>query len=86
MSKAKARPFDLSWARSLRDQCRAAGVPFFLKQLGSDPHAWKASHEYPTDGSVLPLTPGTINDSHGGNPEEWPEDLQGCREFPKVEV
>jgi protein gp37 len=23
---------DLDWARSLRDQCQAAGVPFFLKQ------------------------------------------------------
>ncbi len=35
-----ARPFDLAWARLIRDQCRAAGVPYFLKQLGaraSDP-------------------------------------------------
>jgi protein gp37 len=29
-----ARPMDLSWARDLRDQCKSAGVPFFLKQLG----------------------------------------------------
>lgn len=28
------RPFDPDWARSLRDQCRAAGVPFFMKQMG----------------------------------------------------
>jgi protein gp37 len=27
-----ARPMDLEWARSLRDQCRAAGVPFFFKR------------------------------------------------------
>jgi len=27
-----ARPMDLDWARSLRDQCQAANVPFFLKQ------------------------------------------------------
>ena len=26
------REMDLDWARSLRDQCRAAGVPFFFKQ------------------------------------------------------
>ena len=26
------RPMDLDWARSLRDQCQMAGVPFFLKQ------------------------------------------------------
>jgi protein gp37 len=29
-----ARPMHPDWARSLRDQCVAAGVPFFLKQLG----------------------------------------------------
>ena len=28
-----ARPMDLEWARSLRDQCRVAGVPFFMKQI-----------------------------------------------------
>ena len=27
-----ARPMHPAWVRSLRDQCRAAGVPFFLKQ------------------------------------------------------
>lgn len=30
-----ARPMDLDWARDLRDQCVAAGVPFFFKR-GSD--------------------------------------------------
>lgn len=29
-----ARPMDQSWARSLRDQCAADGVPFFFKQWG----------------------------------------------------
>ena len=32
-----ARPMHPDWARSLRDQCQAAGVPFFFKQWG----AWK---------------------------------------------
>ena len=27
------RPFDPDWARSVRDQCRMAEVPFFMKQL-----------------------------------------------------
>lgn len=31
------RPFDLDWARSLRDQCQDAGVPFFLKQTSGNP-------------------------------------------------
>jgi protein gp37 len=31
-----ARPLHPDWVRSLRDQCQAAGVPFFLKQI----HQW----------------------------------------------
>ena len=30
-----ARPFDLAWARSLRDQCSAANTRFFFKQMGA---------------------------------------------------
>lgn len=29
-----ARPMHPDWARALRDQCTAAGVPFFMKQIG----------------------------------------------------
>lgn len=29
-----ARPMHPAWARSLRDQCQSAGVPFFFKQWG----------------------------------------------------
>jgi three-Cys-motif partner protein len=29
-----ARPIDPSWVRALRDQCEAAGIPFFFKQWG----------------------------------------------------
>lgn len=28
------RPRKPDWARSIRDQCQAAGVPFFFKQWG----------------------------------------------------
>lgn len=40
------RPMDLAWARSVRDQCKAADIPFFMKQIGGfpdkqdDPAAW----------------------------------------------
>ena len=27
------RPMDMAWARSIRDQCKAANVPFFMKQI-----------------------------------------------------
>lgn len=30
----RARPMDPDWARGLRDQCAAAGVPYFFKQWG----------------------------------------------------
>lgn len=36
-SGAGARPFDLAWARALRDQCAAAKVTYFFKQAGSNP-------------------------------------------------
>lgn len=57
-----ARPFDLAWARGLRDECRNATVPYFLKQLG----------RRPVDcGLELKL-----RDPHGGDWTEWPDDLR----------
>jgi protein gp37 len=35
-SGPKHRPLDLAWARTLRDQCRAYGVPFWFKQVGGN--------------------------------------------------
>jgi protein gp37 len=34
-SGPNARPMHPDWARSLRDQCQGAGVPFFFKQWGA---------------------------------------------------
>jgi protein gp37 len=39
-----ARPMVPAWARSLRDQCTDAGVPFFFKQWGA--HRWVAHSVY----------------------------------------
>jgi protein gp37 len=36
-----ARPMDEQWARDLVAQCQAAGIPAFVKQMGS---AWAKSH------------------------------------------
>jgi protein gp37 len=33
-----ARPFDLAWARDVRDQCLAYNVPYFFKQVGGCYH------------------------------------------------
>ncbi|SDD27954.1 protein gp37 [Paenibacillus sp. UNCCL117] len=40
-SGRNARPMHPNWARSLRNQCNAAGVPFFFKQWGE----WKKVHD-----------------------------------------
>jgi protein gp37 len=66
---AKARPFEIEWARSTVDQCRKAGVPVFVKQLGSNPLL---------DGH--PPCPA-LRDRAGSDPVEWPEDLR-IRQFP----
>lgn len=48
-----ARPMHPDWARSVRDQCVAAGVPFFFKQWG----AWTpATAEHGVTGSLMPDT------------------------------
>jgi len=43
-SGPKARPMHPAWARSLRDQCKAAGVPLFFKQWGN----WKPLDQFET--------------------------------------
>lgn len=67
-SGPKARPFRLEWARSVRDQCRAAtGVKFFMKQVGSRPYPTPGFDEWPR---------GLPEDSAGADMSEWPEDLR----------
>ena len=56
-SGPNARPMHPDWARGLRDQCAAAGVPFFHKQNGefasvSEVCGVGAHHQFP-DGSTV---------------------------------
>lgn len=48
-SGPKARPMHPDWARSILDQCRAAGVPFFFKQWGNLVPPGQADPECLTD-------------------------------------
>lgn len=80
-SGSKARPFEVNFARDLRDQCKAAGVPFFMKQLGSNP--WTSPARTKLNPSITLASNIVLRDSHGGNWDEWPEDLR-VREFPEV--
>lgn len=47
-----ARPMHPDWARSIRDQCLAAGVPFFFKQWGE----WAPNWSNDSDGNKVPGT------------------------------
>jgi protein gp37 len=68
-----ARPMHPDWARSLRDQCAAAGIPFHFKQWGN----WLPL------GQVLPgcgkihgasaVRPGRMKLHYGGAPDRAPE-------------
>jgi protein gp37 len=71
-SGPKARPCNVDWIRAIRDQCKAASVPCFVKQLGKEPRP----SALPSDQCVR-----FVKDSKGGDPSEWPEDLR-VREFP----
>ena len=75
-----ARPFDLAWARSLRDQCKAAGVLFFMKQAGSLPHdgervLYGVGPYGPAKEGLEPVWL-QFKDKKGGDPAEWPGDVR----------
>jgi len=73
-----ARPCRLEWLRSVVRHCRSAGVPCYVKQLGSNPYL-----DDPEIGQPVYIGPGSGGISHrnGGDPAEWPADLQ-VRELP----
>jgi protein gp37 len=83
-SGPRARPCHVDWIRSIRDQCKAADVPVFIKQLGQF-----AIADYPREEigrESYRFEPGigyrlVTTDKKGGDWSEWPEDLR-VREFP----
>lgn len=75
-----ARPCNVAWIRDIVAQCKVAGVPVFVKQLGT--------RIYIDPGDRLGFSDSTyhkVSDPKGGDWDEWPEDLR-VREFPRVEV
>lgn len=44
-----ARPMDMDWARSIRDQCQAAGCAFFMKQVVTDKGKKLGIDHFPED-------------------------------------
>lgn len=91
-SGPKSRPCDLAWIRSIVEQCRAAGVPCFIKQLGAYPSlSGIANDECLRLHGHLRVSPDLsvrgfrVHFRHrkGGDPTEWPEDLR-VRELPTL--
>lgn len=89
-SGARARPFDIDWARSVIEQCAAPGVRTvpFVKQLGARPHSGDEDHGFAlcTNGrGVWTFDDGGQTyekyDRSGGDMLEWPADLR-VREMP----
>ncbi len=82
-----ARPCDIKWIRGALEQCKAAGVPVFVKQLGAAAFGYDGMHE----GQMRAVSGRSFNGFRrgvpklrhpkGGDPLEWPEDLR-VREFP----
>jgi protein gp37 len=74
MSGTNPAPFNIEWARDIRDQCKAAGLACFIKQPGAKPG---------DAGNADAFKP--LRDSHGGDMGEWPEDLR-VRQMPAWKV
>lgn len=69
-----ARPMHPDWARSMRDQCASAGVPFFFKQWG----AWGRAKPRPSG------TPGNFALAGAGpHSDFWPAMVHGVDAYPR---
>lgn len=66
----KARPTIIGDIRILKEQCEAANVPVFVKQLGTHPMNWLGVRF-------------DISDRKGKIMDEWPADLR-IRQFPRA--
>lgn len=73
-SGSGARPMHPDWARSIRDQCAAAGVPFFFKQWGE----WGNAHPQPAG------TPGKYAIASAQlHSDFWPQLVHQYDEYPR---
>jgi protein gp37 len=73
----KARPCATAWIRSIIQQCDSAGVPCFVKQLGSRCAPVKAN----ADAADIQEAFVKLKNKKGGDMAEWAADLR-VRQFP----
>lgn len=62
------RPFDLEWAMCLVGECRGAGIPAFVKQMGDAPFFAGKPQVFP---------------GKGDDPEAWPDVLR-VQQMPRI--
>lgn len=79
-----ARPCRVEWIRDIVRQCKDAGVPRFVKQLGAKPQ-YTTMKSYGGQPNQLMSNGEPLCDRKGGDWNEWPADLR-VREFPTVET
>ena len=91
-SGVHSRQCKIEWIQDIVSQCRAAGVPPFVKQLGSLATCDNANvFDWPADARLLAsdqvegAASCLIKTRHpkGGDIEEWPDQLR-VREFPNL--
>lgn len=81
-SGAGARPMHPDWARSLRDQCAAANVPFFFKQWGAwAPRRPGVDGDGVTDHPAVHLFPDGYVASSGNEFRQRPERSGNCSQI-----
>lgn len=85
-----ARECNLSWIRSIVEQCKTAGVPVFVKQLGARPigrqqGTMSSGADWDNYAALEREKVSKIKDSKGGNIDEFLADLQ-IREFPTTDT
>jgi protein gp37 len=68
-----ARPMHPEWVRSLRDQCAAAGVPFFFKQWGAYLPVGQTLPDFGKVHGATAVKPGRMKLHYGGTREHAPE-------------
>lgn len=86
-SGQKARPSSIDALFGVVRQCKKAGTPVFVKQLGAHPFAARGGTRFsmPCPQAIIEK-PDRLElkliDKKGGNPAEWPEELR-VRESPR---
>lgn len=72
-SGPKARPMHPDWARSLRDQCEAAGVPFLFKKWGEYLPVGQTLAGFGKVHGATAVKPGRMKLHYGGTPQQAPK-------------